>query len=69
MQQSKRLHGQRILTFTLLVGFLGFQVGSLLQPAATSSTRAPDCEAPSELHRLACISSTPSDARPLPPQA
>lgn len=69
MKRSSPIQPRRVLTFTLLVGFLGFQVGSLLQPAATDSTSAPDCEAPSELHRLACISSTPTDARPLPPQA
>ncbi len=33
MQRDNRIHPRSVLTFTLLVGFLGFQVGSLLQPA------------------------------------
>jgi hypothetical protein len=53
----------------LLVAFLGFQVGSLFQPAEKGSSVALNCNAASELPRLACVSSVgPADASPLPPQ-
>lgn len=69
MQHSSPIHARRVLTFTLLVGFLGFQVGSLFQPADMASSGALDCNAPTELPRLACVSSvSPADASPLPPQ-
>jgi|UPI000838D746 hypothetical protein len=68
MQRDNRIHPRSVLTFTLLVGFLGFQVGSLLQPAETPRTGQLNCHEASELPRLACVSSvTPSDASPLPP--
>lgn len=69
MQHSSPIHPRRVLTFTLLVGFLGFQVGSLLQPAEKASSGALNCNAATELPRLACVSSVgPADASPLPPQ-
>ncbi|MEX6780508.1 hypothetical protein [Pseudomonas aeruginosa] len=69
MQHSSPIHARRVLTFTLLVGFLGFQIGSLFQPAEKAHSVALNCEAPSELPRLACVSYFgPADASPLPPQ-
>lgn len=67
MPQTNTNPARRILTVTLLVGFLGFQIGSLLKPADQLAGSALSCEAPSA-QRLACVSSSDSDASPLPPQ-
>jgi len=69
MQRSSPTHARRELTFMLLVAFLGFQVGSLFQPAEKPRNGPINCNASSGLPPLACVSSVgPADGSPLPPQ-
>ncbi|WP_427121619.1 hypothetical protein [Pseudomonas aeruginosa] len=68
MQQTITNPARRIATVTLLVGFLGFQIGSLLKPADQYEGSPLSCEAATAAQSLACVSPGDSDASPLPPQ-